>query len=157
MTIPRSHSAAHGQRGIYAIEFAIVFLLFFALLYAIVCYGLVVALRFGLQNAAEDGARAALRYQLNLPARQVEAEAVALLRSNWMPAVVTRDADANVCQVATNNCTSPVCGVAWEDRCQMVVTITATNMRQLLPPLPSFAVPSQLIGQASMLLDGRKQ
>jgi hypothetical protein len=28
-------------------------------------------------------------------------------------------------------------------------------MQQLLPPFPSFAMPNQIVGQASMLLDGR--
>ena len=49
------------QRGVYAVEFALVFLMFFALLYASLCFGLLFAFRAGLQNAAEDGARAALR------------------------------------------------------------------------------------------------
>jgi type IV secretory pathway VirB3-like protein len=48
---------------VYAIEFAMVFLIFFAVLYGAICYGMLFAFRLGVQNAAEDGARAALRYQ----------------------------------------------------------------------------------------------
>jgi hypothetical protein len=37
----------------------------------------------------------------------------------------------------------------------MVVTVTATNLKLLLPPFPNFAMPDQIVGKASMLLDGR--
>ncbi|SCX74047.1 TadE/TadG family type IV pilus assembly protein [Variovorax sp. EL159] len=158
MNAPRPRSTARGQRGVYAIEFAMVFLIFFVLIYAAICYGLIFTLRFGLQNAAEDGARAALRYQIDLPTRAAQAQTVATASASWLPAAVTLNATATVCQVATNNCTAAVisaCGITWATRCQMVVTVTASNMGRLLPPLPSFATPTQLTGQASMLLDTR--
>jgi Flp pilus assembly protein TadG len=151
----RLHSAARGQRGVYAVEFALVFLIFFTLIYAAICYGLMFTLRFGLQNAAEDGARAALRYQATLAARATQAQATATAQTSWLPTAVTRTVSATVCQVASNNCATPTCGSTWDTRCQMVVAVTASNIGNLLPPLPSFAMPSQLTGKASMLLDGR--
>jgi Flp pilus assembly protein TadG len=132
-----------------------VFLIFFSLLYGIVSYGMLFAFRLGLQNAAEDGARAALRYQSTFAQRATQAQAVATQSSSWMPVVVTPTVSATVCGVVTNNCVAPACGATWDTRCQMVVTVTATNMQQLLPPFPSFAMPNQIVGQASMLLDGR--
>lgn len=135
-----------------------VFLIFFTLLYGCISYGLVFAFRLGLQNAAEDGARAALRYQPDLPSRATQARNVALAQASWLPSAVTLNATATVCQAASNNCSAAVmsaCGITWDTRCQMVVTVTASNMRQLLPPLPAFATPTQLTGRASMLLDGR--
>lgn len=147
--------AAHRQRGAYAIEFAFVFLIFFAVLYGIICYGMLFAFRLGVQNAAEDGARAALRYQPTLAARETHAETVAGQAIGWLPAVVTRNVDATVCGVVSNVCGSPPCGPAWDDRCQMVITVTASNMHGLLPPLPDFALPNSIVGKASMLLDGR--
>lgn len=160
----RSHrrarvASAHGQRGTYAIEFAFVFLLFYALLYATLCYGVMFAMRSGLQHAAEDGARAGLRYQ-NVAAgsdpmplrRAAAAQAAALKVAGWSstaPVVV-----AQVCQPATANCTNPVCGPTWTQRCQMVVTVTATGMDRLMPML-HFALPDRLVGHASLLLDGR--
>lgn len=149
------HAVAHRQRGVYAIEFAFVFLFFFGLLYVAICYGLMFTLRFGLQNAAEEGARAGLRYQLDPQARRTQAADVARARINsWLPADATRSVDASVCQAASNTCT-PTCGATWETRCQMVVTVTAGNMNGLLPPMPSFAMPNQLTATASMLLDGK--
>ncbi|SDZ61167.1 Flp pilus assembly protein TadG [Variovorax sp. YR266] len=154
--LTRSHSA-RTQRGSYAVEFSIVFLLVFTMLYAIVCYGIVFTLRFGLQNAAEDGARAALRYQVNWEARKAEAIRVAQAQIPLtlpVPPTVT----AQRCQVLStgaSNCDTPNCGTTWDFRCQVVVTVTATSMGSLLPPLPRFAVPDTIAGQASMLLDGR--
>ncbi|MDQ0014255.1 Flp pilus assembly protein TadG [Variovorax boronicumulans] len=153
----RTPASTHAQRGVYAIEFAFVFLMAFTLLYAVICYGLLLTLRMGLQNAAEDGARAALRYQLSLDRRGTEAVDVAELRTNWLPDTLkqSRSVIATVCTVEGSNCTAPACGMEWGNRCQMVVTVTVGNMRQVLPPLPSFAIPDQIAGKASMLLDGR--
>lgn len=155
MRTPHLRTGSRTQRGVYAVEFAMVFLIFFSLLYGLISYGMLFAFRLGLQNAAEDGARAALRYQSTFSARATQAQTVATQSSSWMPVVVTRTVSATVCGVVTNNCGTPTCGTAWSDRCQMVVTVTATNMQQLLPPFPSFAMPNQIVGKASMLLDGR--
>jgi Flp pilus assembly protein TadG len=155
MRTPPTRATARRQRGAYAIEFALVFLIFFGVLYGIICYGLLFAFRMNLQNAAEEGARTALRYQPTLAARADQASAFARERISWLPATVARDVQARACSVADNNCASPTCGPNWNQRCQMVVTVTATNMRGLLPPLPDFAMPDKIVGQASMLLDGR--
>ena len=155
MNTQRLRTRAHAQRGAYAVEFAMVFLISFSLLYGIISYGMLFAFRLGLQNAAEDGARAALRYQPTLPARATLAQTTATTSSSWMPATVTRSVSATVCGVVTNNCAAPTCGATWDTRCQMVVTVTATNLKLLLPPFPNFAMPDQIVGKASMLLDGR--
>jgi len=60
-SVRRRSTSANAQQGAYAVEFAFVFLLAFAMLYGALCYGMLFAFRLGLQNAAEDGARAALR------------------------------------------------------------------------------------------------
>ncbi|MDP9990585.1 Flp pilus assembly protein TadG [Variovorax boronicumulans] len=157
MKTSRISAAARSQRGAYAIEFALVFLIFFSLLYAIICYGMLFTFRVGLQNAAEDGARAALQYQNSLEARRQHAQDVAKTQSNWMPPIVNLNPVAQICTVEDNICISAKCGSNWTMRCQIVVTVTATNLRALLPPLPNFAIPDQIVGQASMLLDGKSQ
>lgn len=48
------------ERGAAAIEFALIFIPLFALFYAIVSYGLILALQQGMTLAAEEGARAAI-------------------------------------------------------------------------------------------------
>jgi Flp pilus assembly protein TadG len=50
------------QRGVAAIEFAIVFPLFFLLFYGIVTYGLIFVAQQMITLAAEEGARSALQY-----------------------------------------------------------------------------------------------
>lgn len=158
MDVKQLRSSARKQRGAYAVEFALVFLIFFTLLYGIICYGMVFAFRLGLQNAAEDGARAALRYQPDLPTQAAQARTVATAQASWLPSAATLSVTATVCQVASNNCTAAVtsaCGITWDTRCQMVVTVTASNLGRVLPPLPVFNAPGQLTGSASMLLDGR--
>lgn len=145
----------------YAVEFALVFVGFFAVLYGIISYGMLLAFRMGLQNAAEDGARAALRYQANIAARQTQAEDIAKARSNWMPSVLQPlSVKADVCRVegpAADRCAPGNCtlGADWSNRCQIIVTVKAEGMDQLLPPVMSLVFPSQIVGRASMLLDGR--
>lgn len=151
MTARPLHRTArrHRQRGVYAVEYALVFLVFFGLIYTSICYGVIVAFRLGLQNAAEDGARAALRYQVNLDARLAKAEEVARARTQgWLPMTpeVTRF-------VAYS--TGSTCGLTLDERCQVVVRVTASGLAQVLPPFPRFALPSSVTGQARVILDGR--
>lgn len=156
MTTGRNQAAtSRTQRGAYAIEFALVFLIFFSLIYATVSFGIFFTLRLSLQNAAEDGARAALRYQPTLAQREGEAERVARNQSNgWAP--TTPVAVAKICQLeGSGSVCSQACGPDWAQRCQVVVTVTTTGMRSILPPLMSIALPDQVIGRASMLIDGR--
>lgn len=155
MKTSRPFASIRAQRGVYAIEFAVVFLIFFAVLYGIICYGILFAFRFGLQNAAEDGARAALRYQIDLPRRKAEADFVARFQTKgWLPAASSQLVDVQICQVETNVCLNPPCQIAWEKRCQVTVTVTVSGMKKVLPPLANFAIPDVLVGKASMLLDG---
>lgn len=144
--LPRT---ARRQDGVYAIEFALVFLIFFALVYTIICYGILFTFRFGLQNAAEDGARAALRYQISLDARKAKAKAVAAAQTeHWLPVAAVVSADVVYSSGST-------CGTTPDQRCRIVVNVTANGLNKVLPPFPSFAMPDVLTSQASVLLDGR--
>ncbi|AMO98749.1 tadE-like family protein [Collimonas arenae] len=55
-------SGCRKQRGVAAIEFALIFPVFFMLLYGIITYVLIFLAQQSLALAAEEGARAALRY-----------------------------------------------------------------------------------------------
>lgn len=156
----RSHAKpGRAQRGVYAIEFAFVFLIIFALLYAVICYGFLLTMRLSLQNAAEDGARAGLRYQRNLDDRKTEANTVAIQRTDWLPAGLkaNRIVEVTICMAGEDACSqvAPPCGPEWSNRCQMVVTVTVGGIEELFPAFPGVAVPDQIAGKASMLLDGR--
>lgn len=72
------------QRGVYALEFALVFLVFFFLVYGLLTYGLILAAQQTLTMAAQEGARAALRTQNDVALRQAEACRVAQGHANWL-------------------------------------------------------------------------
>lgn len=92
MSTPSAHSrqASAGQRqrqrGVYALEWAIIFSAFFMLLYAIVSFGLGFLVRESMQWAVEDGARAALQYQADRTARKNKTKEVIATNLSWLPA-----------------------------------------------------------------------
>lgn len=160
----RRLNSLYAQRGIYALEYAFVFPLVFVVLYAILSYGILFAVRLGMQNAAEEGARAALRYQTvnaaicadQLACRKLAAANAAKSGINWLSAATV---DAKVCLVDTDDsCTSgaiPSCGSSLATRCQMIVTVNYDHeAHPLAPSLPGFGflMPSKLQGRASMLM-----
>lgn len=152
MTARPLHPTArrHRQRGVYAMEYALVFLVFFVLIYTTICYGLLFTFRFALQNAAEDGARASLRYQPTLVARESESRRVALAKTEvWLPTVAGLTVEAAALQLETGG----ACVGTWELRCSMVVTVTATDFDRVLPPFPGIAMPNSLVGRASVMLE----
>lgn len=160
--------ARHAQSGLYAIEFALVFLLFFSMLYAVISYGILFAVRMGMQNAAEEGARAGLRYQASWPQRLVSAEAETARRLTWMkypPAPRAQLCELRapmVCRDAGAATPVPQCNATAGDFCQIVVTVSYAPYGGLpwLPPLPQAILPGSagagaftLNGRASMLLE----
>ncbi len=82
-TQARQPSAWRQQRGVAAVEFAVVFPLFFLIFYAIVTFGMVFIIQQSLTFAASEGARAALNYtsvpcdRLQVNARNAVAQALA--------------------------------------------------------------------------------
>jgi Flp pilus assembly protein TadG len=163
MAMPRQTLRAHRQRGAYAVEFAIVFPLFFAVFYAVLSYGIVFSLRLGLQNAAEEGARAGLRYQVTegsqLPARIQAAQTKSSALVTWLPTPPT--VSAQVCQTGSacvEGSIPSVCSVNLDQSCTLTVTVSYNYAQQpVAPSLPGFGIfmPDALVGQASILLDGR--
>lgn len=160
--------AQSAQSGLYAIEFALVFLVFFAMLYAVISYGILFAVRMGMQNAAEEGARAGLRYQASWPQRLVSAQAEAARRLTWMkypPAPQAQLCEMRapmVCRDAGAAAPAPQCNAAAGNFCQIVVSVSYAPYGGLpwLPPLPQALLPGSgatgaftLTGRAGMLLE----
>lgn len=144
----------HRQHGVYAIEFAFVFVVFFVVIYATLAYGIVLTLRQSLQYAAEEGARAGLRYPAGGASDQVSARisAAVAAASNrvWLSASVPsayicpRDVD---CETVASSCTVAVC--------QVMVKVTYNyGAAPLIPSLPGMGLllPETLTGKASVLL-----
>lgn len=175
--------AEHRQRGGVAIEFALTFPILLALFYAILSYGMIFLVRMGLQHAAEDGVRAALRYQTvtytagstqqqreqqQLQARLVAAQSTATTQAAWIKIGSTAaTVAAKVCVIGSNSVGSdcpgytgvmPSCGTDLDSSCQVVVTVSYNYAAApFIPSLPGFnlLVPTTLRGQARVLVDGR--
>ncbi|MBP6020560.1 MAG: pilus assembly protein [Burkholderiaceae bacterium] len=75
---------SYRQHGVYAVEFALTFLIFFLVLYAVLTYGMIFAAQQTLNWAAQDGARAGLRWLPTSEGRAQAAEGVALDKASWL-------------------------------------------------------------------------
>ncbi len=182
--MPRRHprkAGPRGQTGATIVEFAFVFPVVFLLFYGLLTYTLIFTVRMGLQHSAEEGARAALRYQAidgaaamtaderfaaQVASRISVAEATARQQASWMNGWTAPTVSAQVClsgDASSADCSGaagPVtsCGTSLTDICQIVVTVQFPYAAQpILPSLPGFGliVPDRLVGQARVLLDGR--
>lgn len=137
------------QRGATAIEFALVFPMFFAIFYAIVTFSLIFVAQQSLTLATEEGARAALNYQV----------------ASSVSAAVTLRAQA-ACNTATNmvapmissaKCTTAPTACAFDGTMQCIAVTLNYNYASspLVPNLPLLNVilPSQLSSTATIQLN----
>ncbi|WP_312807284.1 TadE/TadG family type IV pilus assembly protein [Comamonas sp.] len=175
---PSMHHCRHSrqQRGVYALEWAIIFPVFFALLYGIVCYGLTFLVRQSMQYAVEEGARAALRYPSstiigsNPPTwafRSLQARRTTANALNWLPAELRpaeSDINFTLCHLADAACNqdtalNPALDCNIETPCLVLVSYRIANYRQgaIAPAIPGFCLllPASLQSQASLLVDRR--
>lgn len=136
------------HRGVAALEFAIVFPLLLALVLGIVYYGVMLALQQALTLAAEEGARAALRYPLTSNGGTVAttidlrvAAASQAARSVLPASVSSLISTSNPAQAVA--CTAPA-----GTQCVQVTLNLPT--RSILPTVPFVPVPATLTGQATV-------
>lgn len=139
----------HGA-GSAAVEFAIVVPLLLAIVIGIVYYGMVLALQQVLTLAAEEGARAALRYPAGVvgtgaaatQAARVNA-AAATARATLPESISELLGDSNVAQAVP-------CAAASADMCVQVTLNLPTAT--ILPAVPMVPVPTTLSGSAMVQL-----
>lgn len=164
------------QRGGYAIEYALIFPFLFVVAYEVLSLALVFTVHMGLQYAAEEGARAALRYQAGasytnkIDSRRQTAKTVAVAQTNWLPvaptvasAVCVLGTTGTTCNpVTTATSSPPTCGNDIAGACEIVVearyNYAAHPILPALPALgallPSSFLPSNMRGRATVLVDG---
>jgi hypothetical protein len=153
-------AAARGrQRGIYALEWAFIFPVFFALLYASISYGLAFLVRESMQLAAEDAARAALRYQSSRNLRFVAASDLVQQRMSWLPEPLRpASVDVRLCRMQdSSQCSATMaCGVLLSERCMVRVAFSIPyGSSPIAPPLPGLGLlmPGTLSASATILVD----
>lgn len=146
----RGNAYRHLEDGVAAIEFALVFPILLAMVLGIVYYGMVLAVQQVLTLAAEEGARAALRYPLTsnggtladtVPLRVVAAEQTA---RNTLPATLAANLQSTAIAQA-EACTAPA-GM----QCVRVTLNLPTQT--MLPVVPFVPVPATLTGSAVVQL-----
>ncbi len=151
------------QRGVYALEWAIVFIVFFMLLYAIISFGLGFLVRESMQWAVEDGARAALQYQPSREDRQARALAVVKNNLDWLPAELKATINSNfsfmVCELNNSaNCPANlVCDLDKNAPCMVQIRLTLPYAEHAFTPsltlgLMEIAMPD-LQAQAQIQVD----
>lgn len=149
------------QRGVYALEWAIIFPVFFALLYACISYGLAFLVRESMQAAAEDAARAALRYQTSRSARLEAARTTVQQRLDWLPTELRPAAasiNVRICRLQDSELCSPslTCGVPMAERCMVRVGFSIPyGSNPIAPALPGLGLlmPATLTANASIMVE----
>lgn len=130
------------QRGAYALEFSLVFLVFFLVFYGLLTYGLVFAAQQSLTLAAQDAARSVLRWQPGtspLVARANAARDTAVLQADWMASMSSAPINVAVC--ANTGSLSSTAGGACSgetlssDQIEVLVSY-AYGAHPLIPNLP---------------------
>lgn len=132
------------QKGVYALEWAMVLPVFFVLLYAIISYGLAFLVRESMQAAIEDGARAALRYHQVPENRLKNVQSMVAQRLQWLPSTLRPDSDSvqvQVCQLKLQQSQTPeqcadglVCSSDTEMRCLIKVQVVIPYDKYPLTP-----------------------
>ncbi|WP_092353407.1 TadE/TadG family type IV pilus assembly protein [Collimonas sp. OK242] len=132
------------QRGVAAIEFALIFPVFFLMLYGIINYAMIFMAQQSLTLAAEEGARAALRYTLVDVDRGTAACATVTPLVSWL-------VHADQCQPPT----PAPCAALSSARCITVKVTYPYSTYPLVPPLPgmSAALPATLGSAATVQID----
>ncbi|MEW1781045.1 TadE/TadG family type IV pilus assembly protein (plasmid) [Ralstonia sp. 25C] len=142
----RHQACRRGSSGAVSIEFAVVLPVLLTLMLGITYYGLIFAMQQVLTLAAEEGARAALRYQ---PSNTQRVAAAYTAATAALPSFISS-------QVTTNQSGAPLvtCPTITSMQCLSVVLTlpVTTGTNPLLPSIPLLPVPSALTGSAVVQL-----
>jgi hypothetical protein len=133
------------ERGVAAVEFAIVSILLLTLLYGLLTYGFVFGLQHDLTHAASEGARAALRAPAGEEVERAEARARAAL--SFQAAEDEAVIDAELLSGADCEPDEPIL------QCIRVTITYDYRAHPIVPPLLNVGVPQTMRGAAVVELD----
>lgn len=149
-------AARHVQRGVAAVEFALVFMLLFLVMYGLVSFGAIFYTQQAVSRAAEDGARAAMLLPQPLDSanqenvRQVVFDSLA--RSLVAP-VSANDIASRKIWLSSNVTVVPCAPTGGASNCVVTVTYLYKNNRILPSMLVDTSwVPDQLRSSATAAL-----
>uniref|UniRef100_UPI003F86D4C4 TadE family protein n=1 Tax=Cupriavidus ulmosensis TaxID=3065913 RepID=UPI003F86D4C4 len=150
MLLRGNHAVRMRSSGAAALEFAIVLPILLTVVIGIVYFGIVLALQQALTLAAEEGARAALRYPSGAAANNAaatQALRVSAASSTALASLPTSISSlisaANVAQVIS--CANPSGSVC------VKVTLSLSSS-SILPVVPGVPLPATLTGSATVQL-----
>lgn len=153
---PGRPGRAAGERGAALVEFTLVAPLLFLFLYAIAAYGMVLAVKHGVTQAAADAARAAVPVAQDLPAESGPSQVArdqASVDLKWL-------GGTNACSQPGFSCTtkvlSPCPNSAASTNCLEVTVTYDYGDHPVIPSLPGFGLflPSTLQSSTTTLLAG---
>lgn len=134
------------SRGATSIEFAMVVPVLLVLILGIVYYGLIFAMQQVLTLAAEEGARAALRYQ---PTNAQRVAAAYTAVASTLPTFISNQVQTNQNSTPLVNCQNQ----AGMQCLSVVLTLPLTSGNSpMLPAIPLLPVPATLTGSAVVQL-----
>ncbi|MEQ5838147.1 pilus assembly protein [Paraburkholderia acidicola] len=156
----RSGSPRRAQNGAAGIEFALVFPLFFVIFYGIITYSLIFIAQQSLTLATEEGARAALNYQVagNVNAALTARATAACNTATNMVARMINNATCTTNLPAGGLSAAaalPACSFNGAMACISVTLTYRYSDRPLIPSIPllNLVLPAQLTSTATVQLN----
>jgi hypothetical protein len=139
---PNRNSAL--QRGVAAVEFALVFPVFFLLVYGMITYGIIFIAQQSMTLAVQEGGRAALRYSTDPGLAACDAVNV---QTSWL--------GANLLNCGTSKPVPIPCPYPAPSQCMRVTVTYPYKTKPLVPIIPLFGllVPDQLQASAIVQLE----
>ncbi len=141
----RSPHTGMRQRGIAAIEFALVFMLLFIALYGVVTFGAIFYTQQVISRAAEDGARAAMLMQQPPTPDSVCQAILASLASSLVPRFTCPGSDSDLTSVSLAGCSLGGASCA-------VTVVYRYKDNPILPPVFDISLPDKLQSTATVAL-----
>ena len=133
---PLSRLVRRNESGAAAVEFAIVAIPFFLLLYGLIVFGMALAVKQSVTNAAAEGARSAVGYTTDSSAAKTKALTTALARLNWLGSnIQSSDVTVSFYNTSTSSCGSstPPSGQTWTICVAIDVPYKAREIVPLVP------------------------
>jgi Flp pilus assembly protein TadG len=141
----RRRTRLRDERGVAAVEFAIVSIVFITLLFGMISFGFIFALQHNMTHAASEGARSALKAAQGLEVSTAEAKAEQMLSFK-----TAQDHGVVSAEILTGNECQPSNA---QVRCIHVTITLDYATYPVVPTLLGIGTPSTMTAEATVELD----